>query len=118
MRQTHSIINFFTSGFYYAMEPGKEQDGTSADERWYVTTDWNSDFERHVLNPEIKEWLESYMHGRYRVAEQGLSGPETTWLRPIYFKHRADAMIFKMEWQGQTGTTRQWSSAECEGCDY
>lgn len=108
MRQSKSIVNFFTSGFYYAMEPGKEQDGASADERWYVSVQVTHDHERNVLRPEIKDWLDSYMPGRYRVAEEGCAGPETTWLRPIYFKTRADAMIFKMEWQGQTSTRRQW----------
>ncbi len=112
MRQTKSIVNFFTSGFYYAMEPGKEQDGASADERWYYSDQIGPDDYRNVLHPEIREWLDLYMPRRWKVAEEGCAGPETTWLRPIYFKTRADAMIFKMEWQGQTGSRRQWETAD------
>lgn len=113
MRQTKSIVNFFTSGFYYAMEPGKEQDGTSADERWYADYPVSTDHYIHPLQPQIKDWLDSYMPGRYRVAEEGTRGmPDTTWLRPIYFKTRADAMIFKMEWQGQTGVRRRWENED------
>lgn len=109
MRLTKNIQNWFTSGgFTYAMEPGREQDGTHADERWYHTEASGSDYERHVLQPEMKAWLDLYMPGRYRVADEGVGHPETTWLRPIYFKRRADATIFKMEWQGQTGTRREW----------
>lgn len=110
MRQTKGIVNFFTSGFYYAMEPGVEQDGSSADERWYYCEQNGYGEDVNHLQPEIMSWLDSYCPGRYRVAEEGLAGPETTWLRPIYFKTRADAMIFKMEWQGQTRTSRQWEN--------
>lgn len=109
MRLTNNMVNWFTSGgFSYAMEPGREQDGSPADERWYYTVAAGSDYEREVLRPEIKDWLDLYLPNRYRVAEEGLSGPETTWLRPIYFRSRADATIFKMEWQGQTALRRDW----------
>lgn len=108
MRQTKNIVNFFTSGFFYAMEPGKEQDGASCDERWYYSVQTSNDHDVNPLQPEIKEWLDSYMPGRYRVASEGFSGPDTTWLRPIYFETRADAMIFKMEWTGQCPTNRRW----------
>ena len=110
MRLTKNMTNWFTSGgFAYAMEPGREQDGAFADERWYYTEASGFDYERDVLRSEIKAWLDLYMPGRYRVADEGFGGqPETTWLRPIYFKTRADATIFKMEWQGQTGSRRVW----------
>lgn len=102
------MVNWFTSGFSYAMEPGVEQDGASCDERWYRSVQTSHDDSIDVLRAEIKEWLDDFCPGRYRVAEQGLSGPETTWLRPIYFKTRSDAMIFKMHWSGQTPTNRVW----------
>lgn len=94
MKSSSSMVNWFTSGgLRYALEP-------ETGENWYVLGQYDNFW--YPIRSDIKDWLEKYMPERYWVADVGISGPETTTHRAIYFELESDLILFKINWTGKT----------------